>query len=651
MISRSTIDQVYETARLEEVIGEYITLKKSGANFKGLSPFTQERTPSFMVSPAKQIWKDFSSGKGGNVIAFLMEHEHFTYPEAIRYLAKKYHIEIEETELSPEEKQIKNTRESMFLVAQYASGFFERNLWETQEGKSIGLTYFKERGFEDDTLKKFALGYSPESYDALSKKAQNEGFKLDFLEKTGLVIVNEDRKVDRFRGRVIFPIRSMSGRVQGFGARILSQNSKTAKYLNSPESDIYNKSKALYGIFESKQSIAKKDLCFLVEGYTDVIQMHQSGITNVVSSSGTALTVDQIRMINRLTSNIVVLYDSDAAGLRASLRGIDLILEQGMNVRVCTFPKGEDPDSFAQSRSLEEINIFLEEHSKDFIQFKASLLSGEGKNNPISKAETIREIVETIHKIPDAIKQEIYIQSCAEIMGISEDALFRALAQINQKNNQKSTKKFIPNESVALIKKTVDAEAKVDRIFELERQIISILLTYGNQQLNFEEPISITNDDGELIEETQKTSARVYEKIFLDLQQDEIELSHETFKKIFYKLIEFYQSDQGDLNLEKIMQTDDLIQNEIITDLVMKEEQYQLHDWEKRNVFVKVKGSEVVRLVSETILSMRRYLIDQKITELQQGTNDQQSNQDLLKEIQMYQNLKNIISNRLHRVI
>ena len=651
MISRSTIDQVYETARLEEVIGEYITLKKSGANFKGLSPFTQERTPSFMVSPAKQIWKDFSSGKGGNVIAFLMEHEYFTYPEAIRYLAKKYNIEIEETELSPEEKQIKDTRESMFLVAQYAADFFEKNLWETQEGKSIGLTYFKERGFEDETLKKFSLGYSPESYDALSKKAENEGFKLDFLEKTGLVIVNEDRKVDRFRGRVIFPIRSMSGRVQGFGARILSQNSKTAKYLNSPESDIYNKSKALYGIFESKQSIAKKDLCFLVEGYTDVIQMHQSGITNVVSSSGTALSVDQIRMINRLTSNVVVLYDSDAAGLRASLRGIDLILEQGMNVRVCAFPKGEDPDSFAQSRSLQEINIFLEEHSKDFIQFKASLLSDEGKNNPISKAETIREIVESIHKIPDAIKQEIYIQSCAEIMQISEDVLFRALAQINQKNNQKLTKKFIPSEPVALIKKTADSEAKVDRIFELERQIISILLTYGNQELNFEEPISITNEDGELIEETQKISAKVYEKIFLDLQQDEIELSHETFKKIFYKLIEFYQSYQGDLNLEKIMQTDDLIQNEIITDLVMKEEQHQLHDWEKRNVFVKVRGSEVERLVSETILSMRRYLIDQKITELQKGTKDKQSNQDLLKEIQMYQSLKNIISNRLHRVI
>ena len=651
MISRSTIDQVYETARLEEVIGEYVTLKKSGANFKGLSPFTQERTPSFMVSPAKQIWKDFSSGKGGNVIAFLMEHEHFTYPEAVRYLAKKYNIEIEETKETPEEKQIKDTKESMFLVAQYAADFFKKNLWETEQGKSIGLTYFKERGFKDETIKKFALGYSPESYDALSKQAQKQGYKLDFLEKTGLVIVNEDRQVDRFRGRIIFPIRSMSGRVQGFGGRILSQNAKTAKYFNSPESEIYNKSKVLYGIYESKQSIAKNDVCYLVEGYTDVIQMHQSGITNVVSSSGTALTVDQIRMINRLTSNIVVLFDGDAAGLRASLRGIDLILEQGMNVRVCTFPEGEDPDSFAQSRSSEEINDFLREASKDFIQFKASLLSDKGKNDPIRKAETIREIVESIQKIPDPIKQEIYIQNCAEIMQISEDPLFSALAQIKQKNKQKGAKRFFPDESVSLVKKTTDTSAKVDRVFELERQIISILLNYGNQKLDFKEPIYTTNDDGELIEETQQISAKVYEKIFLDLQQDEIELSHDTFKKIFYKLIEFYQSEQGDLNLEKIMQTDDLNQNEIITDLVMKEEQHQLHDWEKRNVFVKVKGSEIVRLVSETILSIRRYLIDQKITELQLETKEQDDNQEILREIQMYQSLKNIISNRLHRVV
>jgi DNA primase len=651
LISKSTIDQVYETARLEEVIGEYVTLKKSGANFKGLSPFTQERTPSFMVSPVKQIWKDFSSGKGGNVIAFLMEHEHFTYPEAIRYLAKKYNIEIEETEESLEQKQMKDIKESMFLVAKYAAEYFEKNLWETEAGKSIGRTYFKERGFTDETLKKFALGYSPESYDAFSKQALKEGYKLEFLEKTGLVIVNENRQVDRFRGRVIFPIRSMSGRVQGFGGRILSQNTKTAKYLNSPESEIYHKSKALYGIYESKQTIAKNDVCFLVEGYTDVIQMHQSGITNVVSSSGTALTVDQIRMINRLTSNIVVLFDGDAAGLRASLRGIDLILEQGMNVRVCSFPEGEDPDSFAKSNTTEEINAFLEGQSKDFIQFKASLLSDEGKNDPIRKAETIREIVESISKIPDVIKQEIYIQNCAEIMQISEDALFSALAQINQKNKQKGSKTLIPNEASPLIKKITDPAAKVNRVFELEKQIIAILLAYGNQELNFEEIILKPDDNGELVQEVQTISAKVYEKIFLDLQQDEIELTQENFKSLFYQLIELYQNDQGELNLEKIMQTDDIVQNQIITDLIMKEEQYQLHDWGKRNVMVKVKGSEVEQLVSETILSMRRYLIDQKIAELKMETKDQDQNHEALQDIISYQQLKKVLSNKLNRVL
>ncbi len=651
MISRSTIDKVFENARLEEVIGEYVTLKKSGANFKGLSPFTQERTPSFMVSPTKQIWKDFSSGKGGNVIAFLMEHEHFTYPEAIRYLAKKYNIEIEESEITPEEKQIKDDKESMFLVAQYASSFFEKNLWETEAGKSIGLTYFKERGFLDETLKKFALGFSPDSYNALTKQALKEGYQLEFLKKTGLVIVNEDRKVDRFRGRVVFPIRSMSGRVQGFGGRKLSQNTKTAKYLNSPESEIYNKSKALYGIFESKQAIAKNDVCYLVEGYTDVIQMHQSGIANVVSSSGTALTVDQIRLINRFTSNIVVLFDGDAAGLRASVRGIDLILEQGMNVKVCTFPEGEDPDSFAKSHTKDEISIFLQEESKDFIEFKASLLKEDGKNDPIRKAETIREIIESIFRIPDVIKQEIYIQNCAKIMHISEQALFSALAQVNQKNKQKGTKKLIPNESFALIKKTTDTAVKINHAFELERQIISILLTYGNEELNFEELVTRPNKQGELVEVKEKITAKVYEKIFLDLQQDEIELSHETFKKIFYKLIEFYQIEQDDFNLEKIIQTDDLVQNEIITDLIMKEEQHQLHDWKKRNVFVKTKGSEVVQLVSETILSMRRYLIDQKIVELKIDTKQQEENKETLIEIKRYQRLKNIISNKLDRVL
>ncbi|MCL4165450.1 UNVERIFIED_CONTAM: hypothetical protein GTU68_000215, partial [Idotea baltica] len=348
LISKSTIEQVFETSRLEEVIGDFVQLKKSGSNFKGLSPFSDERTPSFMVSPVKQIWKDFSSGKGGNVVAFLMEHEHFTYPEAIKYLAKKYNIEIEETEQTNEQKEQANERESLYLVSEFANTYFQNTMLKTDQGKSIGLSYFKERGFKDETIKKFGLGYSLDEWQAFTDEALKQAYKIEFLEKTGLTIVKGEKRFDRFKGRVMFPIQSMSGRVLGFGGRILTNEKKAAKYLNSPESDIYHKSKVLYGIYQAKKSIAKEDNCYLVEGYTDVIQFHQAGIHNVVSSSGTALTPEQIRLVNRLTKNITVLFDGDAAGLRASLRGIDLILEQGMNVKVCSFPEGEDPDSFAK---------------------------------------------------------------------------------------------------------------------------------------------------------------------------------------------------------------------------------------------------------------------------------------------------------------
>lgn len=385
MISKSSIDQVYETARLEEVIGDFVQLKKSGSNFKGLSPFSDERSPSFMVSPVKQIWKDFSSGKGGNVVAFLMEHEHFTYPEAIKYLAKKYNIEIEETEQSNEQKIAQDKRESLYLVSEYASKYFQNTMHKTDQGKAIGLSYFKERGFTDETIKKFDLGYSLDEWQAFTDAALKKGYQLEFLEQSGLTIVKGEKRFDRFKGRVMFPIQSMSGRVLGFGGRILINDKKAAKYLNSPESEIYYKSKVLYGIYHAKQSIAKEDNCFLVEGYTDVIQFHQTGIHNVVSSSGTALTSDQIRLINRLTKNITVLFDGDAAGMRASLRGIDLILEQGMNVRVCTFPQGEDPDSFARQNSLSELTAYLKENAKDFIQFKASVLYEDSKNDPIKK--------------------------------------------------------------------------------------------------------------------------------------------------------------------------------------------------------------------------------------------------------------------------
>ena len=642
---------MYETARVEEVIGDFVGLKKSGANFKGLSPFTQERSPSFMVSPVKQIWKDFSSGKGGNVVAFLMEHEHFSYPEAIRYLAKKYNVEIEETEQTDAEKEKLNERESMFLVAEHANSYFKETLWEASEGKAIGLTYFKERGFTDETIKKFDLGYSPQEKDAFTKTALKNGFQLDFLEKTGLTIVNESYQVDRFRGRVMFPIKSLSGRVVGFGGRILGENKKTAKYLNSPESEIYHKSKVLYGIYEAKQSIAKEDVCYLVEGYTDVIQMVQSGVTNVVSSSGTALTELQIRLIQRLTQNIVVLFDGDAAGLRASLRGIDMILAQGMNVKVCSFPEGEDPDSFAKKNSQEAIELFFKENAKDFIQFKASLLLEDAANDPVKKAATIRDIVESISKIPDPIQQEVYVQSCAQQMEISENVLFSALAQLTKKA-QSNTRKTAPKEeSFRVVKNETPQNIALDHTFELERQIITILMLYGDREEIFKDSILSFSEDEDILEEITEVKAKVFEKIFLDLQQDEVELANANFKTLFYLLIQHFQV-EGQIAIDKLIPTLDGELSSLVSNILMNEDQYQLHDWEKKNIFVKSRDSQVPQLVNETILTLRKLLIDKKIEELQNQVQDKELHHaEILEEVMSYYQLKQVVSKKLNRVI
>jgi len=642
---------VYETARVEEVIGDFVGLKKSGTNFKGLSPFTQERSPSFMVSPVKQIWKDFSSGKGGNVVAFLMEHEHFSYPEAIRYLAKKYNVEIEETEQTDAEKEKLNERESMFLVAEHANSYFKETLWEASEGKAIGLTYFKERGFTDETIKKFDLGYSPQEKDAFTKTALKNGFQLDFLEKTGLTIVNESYQVDRFRGRVMFPIKSLSGRVVGFGGRILGENKKTAKYLNSPESEIYHKSKVLYGIYEAKQSIAKEDVCYLVEGYTDVIQMVQSGVTNVVSSSGTALTELQIRLIQRLTQNIVVLFDGDAAGLQASLRGIDMILAQGMNVKVCSFPEGEDPDSFAKKNSQEAIELFFKENAKDFIQFKASLLLEDAANDPVKKAATIRDIVESISKIPDPIQQEVYVQSCAQQMEISENVLFSALAQLTKKA-QSNTRKTAPKEeSFRVVKNETPQNIALDHTFELERQIITILMLYGDREEIFKDSILSFSEDEDILEEITEVKAKVFEKIFLDLQQDEVELANANFKTLFYLLIQHFQV-EGQIAIDKLIPTLDGELSSLVSNILMNEDQYQLHDWEKKNIFVKSRDSQVPQLVNETILTLRKLLIDKKIEELQNQVQDKELHHaEILEEVMSYYQLKQVVSKKLNRVI
>ena len=651
MITKTTIDQVYDTARVEEVIGDFVSLKKAGSNFKGLSPFSQERTPSFMVSPVKQIWKDFSTGKGGNVVAFLMEHERFSYPEAIRYLAKKYNIEIEETQQTDEEKAKRDARESMLLVSEFALDYFKNNLWESSAGKAIGKTYFQERGFTDETIQVFDLGYALETKDAFTSTALEKGYKLEFLEKTGLTIVNEERKIDRFRGRVLFPIKSMAGRTVGFGGRILGDNKKTAKYLNSPESEIYHKSKVLYGLYESKQAIAREDCCYLVEGYTDVIQMHQRGIKNVVSSSGTALTQEQIRLIQRLTQNIVVLFDGDAAGLRAALRGIDMILSQGMNVKVCSFPEGEDPDSFTKSHSLEEVQAFFNDNAKDFIQFKASLLMQEAQNDPVNKAATIKDMVESIAKIPDAIQREVYVQSCAAIMEISEEVLFSALAQKRAKEVNTQNKRK-PNTPQMQVVQPVTPALKVDELYELEKQIITLLMLYGDREETFQEAVlQFSEESSEVEEEMTEVQAKVYEKIFLDLQQDEIELANEDFRALFFLLLEQFQT-QGTLSMDKLMPTLTPDISSLVSTILMNEEKYNLHQWEKKNIFVKTRDQQIGLMVTETILSLRKHLVNRKIESLQaEMENPQEEHKALLEDVMSYYQLRRLVSNKLNRVL
>ena len=654
MISKNTIDKVYDQMRVEEVIGDFVQLKRAGSNYKGLSPFSNERTPSFMVSPVKQIWKDFSSGKGGNAIAFLMEHEHFTYPEAIRYLAKKYHIEIEETEQSTEEKAQADERESLYIVSEYAQQYFQDTLFNTEAGKAIGMTYFKERGFTEETIQKFRLGFSPDEWTAFTDNALAKGYQLEFLEKTGLTIVNGDRKFDRFKGRVMFPIHSMSGRVLGFGGRILTNDKKQAKYLNSPESEIYHKSKVLYGIFFAKQAIAKADNCYLVEGYTDVIQMHQKGIENVVASSGTALTQDQIRLIHRLTPNITVLYDGDAAGLRASIRGVDLILEQGMNVKVCTFPDGDDPDSFARKTAYEDLVLYLENNATDFIRFKASLLMQEAQNDPIKKAETIRDMVESISKIPDLIKREVYVRECATIMDISEQVLFSTLAQILKKDFYEGQKVERKQKAAMQVVQTPEEAQKrtVNRLEVLEYDLIKNLLLYGNRECIFTDTILVEEEDGTLKEEQVQQTLKIYEKIFLELQEDEIELANPDFKQI-YELLMGKLSENPNYDVNRIANELPIELSEKVSGMLLDDDSNQLHDWSKRDIVPKAKDAHLETIVGDIILNIRSLLVHHLIQSLtqQMAQANEEEKKELLENVMNYIQLQKLLAKRLNIVV
>lgn len=539
MIPQDKVAEIIETARVEEVIEDHVTLKRRGANLLGNCPFHNEKTPSFTVSPAKGIYKCFGCGKAGNVVNFLMDHEQLSYPEALRSLAKRYNIEIEEEELTVDQRQELNAKESLYIVSQFAADFFQEQLTQTQKGRAIGLSYFKERGFSEETIKKFQLGYSPDEWTALTDAAIEKGYQLDFLEKTGLTIVKEEKKFDRFKGRVMFPIQNISGRVLGFGGRILTSDKKAAKYLNSPESDIYHKSKVLYGIFHAKKSIVAKDTCYLVEGYTDVISLHQSGVENVVASSGTSLTIEQIRLIKRYTPNITILFDGDAAGLKASFRGIDMILEAGLNVKVVLFPDGEDPDSYAKNHTQAEILTFLDSESKDFIKFKTDVLLKEVGKDPIKKAGLIKDIVESIALIPDPIIRSVYIQECSSMMGMEEEML---LTELNKSRKQKISKKLAAsNESTPQINvpeylPQEGGKSTTKKINYQEQDIIRLMIQYGLNEIELE----VDKDEkGNPIKEPFK----LVEVILSDLMQDDIAFDDPTFALIYKEFTDAYEKE------------------------------------------------------------------------------------------------------------
>jgi DNA primase len=491
MITKPTVDRIMEAIDIVEVVGEFVQLKKRGANYVGLSPFVNERTPSFTVSPAKGIFKDFSSGKGGSAVTFLMELEKFTYPEALKWLAKKYGIEVEETVDPHENKEEENHRESLMIVSAYAAKFFHESMLDTDEGKNIGLSYFKERGFSNDTIKKFELGYSPDQWEAFTGQALKESYQEEFLVESGLSVKRDNGTLyDRYRGRVMFPIHGFTGRVIAFGGRTLKTDKNVPKYVNSPESEIYHKSSVLYGLYFAKKAIRDEDNCYLVEGYADVLSVHQAGIENVVASSGTSLTVEQIRLIGRFTKNITILYDGDAAGIKASLRGLDMILEEGLNVKVVLFPDGHDPDSYLRSLGTNAFKTHIDKNRKDFILYKTDILLKEAGTDPIKRAEVIREVVESISKIPDSIKASVFIKDCSHLLQIDERALLSELNKMRAAKSKKEAQQQASKQAEAVDYYTAGEEVSPEKAakedFTQEKEIIRLLLLYGNKMIDWD---------------------------------------------------------------------------------------------------------------------------------------------------------------------
>jgi DNA primase len=648
LIPQETIQQILETAQIEEVISEFVPLKRRGVNLLGNCPFHNEKTPSFTVSPAKGIYKCFGCGAAGNSTKFLMEHEHYSYPEALKYLAKKYHIHIEEKEQTPEQIQATTERDSLLHVSEFAKDYFVNTLWEDTKGKAIGLSYLRERGLSDALIKKFELGYSPDEWTAFTDHAQTNSYPLQSLEKTGLTIVKENNKVfDRFKARVMFPIHNMSGRVIGFGGRVLKTEKSAAKYLNSPESDIYNKSKVLYGIYFAKQAVLKADNCFLVEGYTDVISMHQSGIENVVASSGTSLTTDQIKLIKRFTPNITILFDGDTAGIKASFRGIDMILEQGMNVKVVLFPEGEDPDSYARSHAAHEVEEFLDVQADDFIKFKTKLLSDEAANDPIKRGGLIKEIVQSIAIIPDEIMRSVYVKECSLLLDIPEQALINDLNKRLRKGRQ-SQVRSIPepdlNKPSSPSQVQVKPETKSPLAYQ-EENLIRLLLQYGNQSFEYRFREN-ENDDWSVI------NVNVAGFIVEQLEDDGLGFLNADYQQI-------YEAYQKGVEQEKLPTHHTFINHsnpaivQIAADVLSTP--YNLSDnWkEKKNIHIVTEEELLLQSVSNSVLSFKQRKLEQEIHELQGELKDAPDNEKekVIMLILKKQNIQRLISERLGRIV
>ena len=626
MIPKETIDKIFEAARIEEVVSGFVQLKKRGANFIGHCPFHDEKTPSFTVSASKGIYKCFGCGKGGNSVSFVMEHEHYSYPEALKYLAEKYSIEVAEKELTPEQNIRANDRDSLYVISSFANKFFQQQLWEREEGKIVGLSYYKERGFTEETIKKFQLGYSPKQKDALSKEAIKSSFQQKYLEDSGLSIIKNKSALDRFRERMMFPIHSFSGRVLGFGGRTLQKDNK-AKYVNSPESLIYLKSKILYGIYFAKQHISKQNNCFIVEGYTDVISLHQAGVENVVSSSGTSLTSEQIKLINRFTKNITILFDGDAAGLKASFRSIDMILAEGMNVKVVLFPDGEDPDSFAQKCSQEELINYLEENQKDFITFKTNILSKDTNEDPAKRVEMIKDIASSIAQIPDDIGRSEYIKECSRMLRVKELDLAK---EVSAQKNKRISPFPAKSENASNFE---EKEIPTSKMNKEEKEIIRLLLNYGNKNMK---------------EEDQKISIASF--IIQELEVDNISFENEQYQSILGEISAHVKED-GEINLNYFTLHQNPSISKLAIDLISKKHSLSENWKSQHRILTGSEEDKFRKAVESSIYALKLKHLDTKLGDIQLQLKENPDDERFTKAYAKYLQTRRQIAEKLGRTM